>query len=194
MAYEWYLESPVEDERWCYAPDLFSKEECEKIIDMCKQKGLTEAKVEIEENNETARSSKIYFLESDKSEFEWIYRRTVDAINILNEKFYNFDLDKIEILQFTEYSHESADHYKKHIDTLIRSFGYRKLSFSIQLSDSNDYVGGDLNLYTQDDPLTATRDQGSLVAFPSYRLHEVTPVTSGTRYTLVGWVQGPKFR
>lgn len=193
MSNEWYLDF-VEDERWCYAPDLFSKDECEKIIKLCKDKGLQQAEVEVKENNETARSSKIHFVDSSDQTFEWIFRRIVDAIKILNDKFYGFDLDKIEILQFTEYSSETADHYKKHIDTLIRSYGYRKLSFSVQLTNSDDYKGGDLNIYTQEDPMVLSRDQGSLVAFPSFRLHEVTPVESGTRYALVGWVLGPKFK
>jgi len=33
-----------------------------------------------------------------------------------------------------------------------------------------------------------------MIFFPSYTLHEVTPVTKGTRYTLVGWVHGPAFK
>jgi predicted 2-oxoglutarate/Fe(II)-dependent dioxygenase YbiX len=35
---------------------------------------------------------------------------------------------------------------------------------------------------------------GSLSVFPSYQLHEVTPVESGIRRALVGWVIGPKFK
>jgi PKHD-type hydroxylase len=30
--------------------------------------------------------------------------------------------------------------------------------------------------------------------FPSFRLHRVTPVTSGVRKTLVVWSTGPAFR
>ena len=36
--------------------------------------------------------------------------------------------------------------------------------------------------------------RGNLVAFPSYVLHQVTPVTSGIRKSLVAWGAGPKFR
>ena len=125
----------------------------------------------------------------DISEFE-----DVSVLEGASDDLGILDLDKIEILQFTEYSSETADHYKKHIDTLMRSYGYRKLSFSVQLTNPDEYKGGDLNIYTQEDPMVLSRDQGSLVAFPSFRLHEVTPIESGTRYALVGWVLGPKFK
>ena len=43
-------------------------------------------------------------------------------------------------------------------------------------------------------PYRAHKARGTLVAFPSYVMHRVTPVTSGTRKSLVAWVAGPKFR
>ena len=33
-----------------------------------------------------------------------------------------------------------------------------------------------------------------LIAFPSYGVHRVAPVTTGTRKSLVIWVTGPQFR
>ena len=57
-----------------------------------------------------------------------------------------------------------------------------------------EYEGGDLRLYGGDDYDTAPKKQGTIIGFPSYVLHEVTPVTSGVRYSLVGWAQGPKFK
>jgi PKHD-type hydroxylase len=33
-----------------------------------------------------------------------------------------------------------------------------------------------------------------ITLFPSWSLHRVTPVTKGTRYSLVAWVSGPRFR
>ena len=34
---------------------------------------------------------------------------------------------------------------------------------------------------------------GSTIAFPSFFLHEVTPVTKGSRYSIVTWVSGPEW-
>ena len=194
MSYEWYLNAPYQEERWCYVNELFSQDECKKIIKYCKEKGLKPAEVETEENTATARSSKVHFLENSDQESHWIFRKVVDAVTTLNDKFYQFDLEKIETLQFTEYNEEKQGFYAKHIDNLLQAYEYRKLSFTIQLSDPKDYNGGELNIYTQDDPFTTIKNQGTLVAFPSYLLHEVTPITKGTRYSLVGWVVGPKFK
>jgi PKHD-type hydroxylase len=36
--------------------------------------------------------------------------------------------------------------------------------------------------------------QGSIVVFPSFIEHKVTPVTKGVRYTAVTWANGPSFR
>jgi predicted 2-oxoglutarate/Fe(II)-dependent dioxygenase YbiX len=40
----------------------------------------------------------------------------------------------------------------------------------------------------------APTHQGSLVAFPSFMTHRVTPVTRGLRWSLVTWLEGPPFR
>ena len=38
------------------------------------------------------------------------------------------------------------------------------------------------------------RPKGSIIVFPSYMHHQVTPVTKGTRYSLVMWSLGKPFR
>ncbi|MFD0388339.1 2OG-Fe(II) oxygenase [Tistrella bauzanensis] len=64
---------------------------------------------------------------------------------------------------------------------------------SIQLSAPEDYAGGDLVLEPQAVPITGPRRRGTAIAFPSYVVHEVTPVTQGQRYSLVAWIHGPGF-
>ena len=117
------------------------------------------------------------------------------AITDTNEKFFKFDLTMIEKLQFTEYSADELGCYDQHIDPLVWCVPHnRKLSFVLQLSDPSEYEGGDLKLYTSKEPTVVTKMKGLAVFFPSYILHEVTPVTKGTRRTLVGWVHGPSFK
>ena len=70
----------------------------------------------------------------------------------------------------------------------------RKLSFSVQLSRSEDYEGGDLQLWVGNRPRPAVRDRGALIAFPSFTLHRVAPVTRGTRWSLVAWILGNRWR
>jgi PKHD-type hydroxylase len=38
------------------------------------------------------------------------------------------------------------------------------------------------------------KEQGTIIAFPSYILHEVTPITKGKRYSLEGWITGKPFK
>ena len=40
----------------------------------------------------------------------------------------------------------------------------------------------------------APRTRGAVIAFPSFFLHRVTPIISGTRKALVVWATGPEFR
>ena len=70
----------------------------------------------------------------------------------------------------------------------------RKLSFSVQLSDPDSYKGGDLLLKISNEPTSVKRTRGAVIFFPSYILHEVTPVKQGVRKSLVGWVTGPRWK
>ena len=70
----------------------------------------------------------------------------------------------------------------------------RKLSFVVPLSEENSYLGASLEFVPPIDDETSTRKQGVLIVFPSFRAHLVRPITSGTRFALVGWVHGPSFR
>jgi len=125
------------------------------------------------------------------SQTSWIYQILTDAINEINDQFFEFELEKIERLQFTLYKSEESGFYAKHTDPLLWNIPHnRKLSISIQLSDPASYEGGDLILHYQQDPVLLNKEKGLAVFFPSYTLHEVTPVTKGERYSLVAWVHG----
>jgi len=75
----------------------------------------------------------------------------------------------------------------------------RKLSVTVSLSDNKDYKGGELQFYLNSPKLKEkdkikiceeVKTQGSIVVFPSHLWHRVTPVTKGTRYSLVMWNLG----
>ena len=72
----------------------------------------------------------------------------------------------------------------------------RKISYSIQLSDGDEYEGGDLVIFpddSTDEERLLFRCKGTIILFPSYRPHCVTPVTKGTRNAIVGWIHGDAF-
>jgi PKHD-type hydroxylase len=185
----WFLKSD-KIENWCWNGS-FSKEECEKIIEICEKIGTEESKIDNNAINNNIRKSKICFIPVNE-DTKWIFERCTYVVNMINEKYFNYDLIAIRELQFTVY--DETCFYGKHIDTLYESFGTRKLSFSIQLTDPEDYEGGELLLYYGSEPVIAKKEQGIMTAFISNTLHEVKPVTKGKRISLVGWVVGPRFR
>ena len=75
-----------------------------------------------------------------------------------------------------------------------------KLSVTINLSGDENYEGGNLKFdfgpNTQGERFiecTEIRPKGSIIVFPSFTYHQVTPVTKGTRYSLVMWICGKPF-
>jgi len=179
-------------ETWAYYNNVFSKEECEKIISIGNKIGVKEATLGKEGKNKKIRDSKVSWIYPN-NESIWIYRRITEIVSELNNKFFKFDLyGFIEGLQFTHYQ-EPGGNYKKHMDSFLGGFT-RKLSLTVQLSEPSSYKGGDLLLHTGPTPTVCPKEQGKLISFPSYILHEVKPVIKGERYSLVAWITGPQFK
>jgi len=168
---------------------VFTPEECEKIIKIAKNKGLIKG---ITRSKTDVRECKICWLYSS-DDLDWVYRRITDIVLNLNDRFFQFDLHGLnEGLQFTNYKAPS-NKYGKHIDKSLDMI-IRKLSLSIQLTDPKEYEGGELILYEEEKGIEMKKEQGTLVLFPSYMLHEVKPVTKGERNSLVAWVTGKQFK
>ena len=135
---------------------------------------------------------------SGPTEHAWLFNRIRDCTNAVNADWFRYDLIGFEGLQFTKYAYGKdarPDFYSSHKDTALLPGGtVRKLSFTIQLSDPETYEGGDVVLYNSlIDTANLSRALGSISFFPSYTIHEVTPVTRGVRHSLVGWACGPAF-
>jgi len=174
---------------YAYWEKAFTKEECEKIIKIAKDKGLIKGTTKVKSD---VRQSKICWLYAS-NDLEWVFRKITDIVLDLNERFFKFDIFGLnEGLQFTNYKAPS-DKYGKHIDRSL-DFIIRKLSLSIQLTDPKEYEGGELYLYEDEKGTLMKKEQGTLILFPSYTLHEVKPVTKGERNSLVSWVTGKQFK
>lgn len=177
---------------WAYQTQLFTKDECQSIINYgnsCqKQLGFIDNGI----LNQEIRETKVVWIYPN-SETIAIFDRLSEAIKSLNNDYFKFDLlGFIEGLQFTEYEAPSG-HYQSHIDQMYNGT-IRKLSIVLQLSDPQDYEGGNLQIFTSKNPQILSKEQGTLLAFPSYALHQVTPITKGKRYSLVAWITGPNFK
>lgn len=190
---DWYL-NMTSRETWACVQNAFTPAECDLIIEAGKKIGLLDGRVGDEDKVKVeSRKSKISFFNPVDESIQWIFRRTTDFVNMVNKQFWNYDLSYIETLQFTSYTQKN-DFYGRHTDQANNTAQYRKLSFSVQLSDPNTYKGSDLLMHVSTNSLKTQRDRGTIIFFPSFTLHEVTPLLSGKRYSLVGWVCGPPFK
>jgi PKHD-type hydroxylase len=128
-------------------------------------------------------------------ETQFIYDKIGFIVRSMNGQFWDFDIyGFVEDLQYTVYN-GTNDHYDWHMDKGNTNGSPRKLSVTLLLSDPSEYEGGDLQFWIGGDtPITVERKKGLIHMFPSYILHRVTPVTRGTRKSLVVWIAGKKFK
>ena len=91
---------------------------------------------------------------------------------------------------------ESVNNQDAHIDFLNEKTELvRKLSFTLQLSDPDEYEGGNVQLLNDGGKkYIAPRQRGTIVLFDSRTPHRVLKVTKGTRRSIVGWVVGPRWK
>jgi PKHD-type hydroxylase len=107
---------------------------------------------------------------------------------------WGYSYNSQEDTQIGRYKSTDEGHYDWHMDAGTPQNGVqRKLSISILLSDPSEFEGGELQFKGIEDQKILTK-QGSIVVFPSFIEHKVTPVTKGVRYSAVTWVSGPSFR
>lgn len=184
----WQLTETTGDS-WAWA-EVLTPEECDSVIEIGRRANLYRATTGEPQGASRRNSSVAFLFPSDET--KWLFERLTAAITATNQ-YFGFDLTHMmEGIQFTEYR-APGQNYGWHVD-MGGMMAVRKLSLTIQLTDPDDYEGGELELKPEGEIITANKKRGHAVAFPSYTLHRVTPVTRGTRHSLVVWVTGPPFR
>lgn len=93
--------------------------------------------------------------------------------------------------RFSRYS--DAMEYGGHVDDAVMTSPDGPLrtdvSFTLFLSEPDEYEGGELVTDTSAGEETYKLPAGSMIVYPSSTLHRVAPVTRGTRVAAIGWVQ-----
>lgn len=142
--------------------------------------------------NPTIRHCTIGFL-FPNADTSWIFERVANATAHVNAQTFEYELEGLsDGIQLTRYD-SATQHYGWHQD---RGYGTidRKLSMTLQLSDPKDYDGAELEMKWAQNPVIANKERGVATFFPSFTMHRVTPITRGTRYSLVAWFVGPPFK
>ena len=137
-----------------------------------------------------------------KSNVRWVEDLDVKAMLFwyakeANRNAFGFDVTDCGSVQFTEYSSDYRGKYDVHhdIDWNGQALFDRKISVVVQLSDPRYYEGCDFRFSETENPdANALKEKGTILCFPSYLRHGVTEITKGTRYSLVAWFEGPRWR
>ena len=170
--------------------------------------------------NEDIRSSRVKWFGGHEIPQELIDKMYEALYLACSESGWSDSITENEPPQYTVYdaqpNKKKGDFYTWHTDAgpePLPNGVIRKLSMTIQLSDPDDYEGGhfqwlephrqldkitqenttiDLNQSIRTVPFSA-KAKGSVVIFPSFVYHQVTPVLRGTRKSLVVWFNGQPY-
>ena len=165
-------------------------EECDAMIERLRQLPPIEATTF--NAAEDYRKSNVRWVDDQEiQEMLWWYAREA------NRFAFGLDVQNTGMVQFTEYGTEYGGKYDWHHDVDWQSDAAfdRKISVVLQLSDGNYYEGCDFQFDEVQNPdHDALRAKGTIICFPSYLRHRVTEITKGTRYSLVAWFEGPRWK
>jgi PKHD-type hydroxylase len=206
MRYRTLWNQPLERARVTYPfitwDGQFTEEQCNEISAYCQVNSNMKAGTTFGGADQTVRVSDVAF-HGWSEEISWVFEKLHQAITSINDRWYGFDLNGYNGFQYTEYDGEKLGKYDWHMDMHLGNgdvppdmFETRKLSLSLLLNaPGQDFEGGEFQLNTGSEggAMTVESRKGRIIAFPSWVIHRVTPVTKGVRRSLVVWVVGPKF-
>jgi PKHD-type hydroxylase len=179
-----------------YAPGtlvgVFTPAMCERVIAIAEGVGFGRSLVYGEKgapaDDPNVRSSDSARISAERH--REYYAVIADVVRKYNTDHCRFSVTGLDALQVIRY--RPGARFKMHSDVVGEVAGAnRKISLILQLSDENDYTGGEL-VFADDSVVPRTRGGGCI--FPAWIPHEVLPVTSGLRYSLVTWAVGDCFR
>lgn len=176
--------------------NAFSEEELTRLYDLLESLQYQDATTigNQDEKISEVRSSKIKWIPQTNN-WQWLYEKLFNMIEEANGTLWNFDLfGTNEFIQYTEYLASDQGHYDWHQDIGPGGPSLRKVSLVVQLTEAEEYEGGDLQIWPGGNIWTVPKGKGNVAIFPSYMMHRVTPMTSGVRKSLVLWAGGQHYK
>ncbi len=176
---------------------MFTPQDCARVLQL--QERIYPVKSTVGDGDKSKYDPKVRSVDTYNIEYSedtaWIFKKIAAAVGKANAEYYRYDLYGItHALQLLHYKATENGHYDWHIDCGNGNSATRKISVSIPLTPRNAYRGGELWINNNGNEIKAVDEQGSISMFPSYLLHQVTPVTEGERWVIVIWINGPRFR
>lgn len=186
------------------ARNFLDAQTCRDLIDEARSAPTTRAPVYIRGSDETVHETvrKTTSFHPADATVAQIHERLLTQKSALEQHF-GQSLTDCEQPQFLRY--EPGDFFVRHQDGNTEQLEFdhlriRRISVIVFLNDyapepqENCYSGGALNLYDKDNlppdgpgPSPLFGETGLLVAFTAETMHEVAPVISGERFTIITW-------
>jgi len=177
-----------------YKENFLSDLECDKLIKTLDTDELTGGELVGDYRDSIVNKNVRQTLNIDFQDKN-LFKRLNTATKIANEQYFNYNIDSIDTLRFLKYGIGGT--YNWHTDYGRHECSMRKLTAIIQLSDGNNYEGGDFEFGLTDKEgtglITGNRTKGCLLVFPSFLSHRVTPITKGIRCSIITWMEGDTF-
>jgi len=183
---------------WQMWEGILPKDVCEEIM-LCgsnvqKEEATIDSRGIVDK---VQRRSMIGWINQDNEDFSDVWKFIERKFHEANSAAFGVDINFMRNIQYTTYDEDDVGHYDWHEDIFWESnlIYDRKLSMVVQLSDPESYSGCDLELEVREPPSAEIlRKQGTIIVFPSFVKHRITPIMSGHRESLVSWVEGPLWR
>jgi len=118
-----------------------------------------------------------------------------DLIDSTNNQFFNFttrNFTRFDCVNHNVYKANVKGQYEWHYDGENFDKGYTaKLTALVNVSEK-EYQGGDFYIWWGNSlHVKEFKKPGTVLIFPSFMAHKVTPVTKGERKTIAFWKKGP---
>lgn len=138
--------------------NLFTDTELEQIIKYCENRELEDARIVNSDTsqdltlvNKDIRVSDVAMIHFDKEDNNWLFEKLWAITKRVNGESFQYDLTGFEAVQYTVYEGENS-RYDFHTDMATGKLSLeehlpRKLSFSLVLSDPDNFEGGDFQFY-----------------------------------------------
>ena len=157
---------------------LFTKEECDIIINLSKELEQLDpfGKHEYSNNDKIFKVNYDVWVIDRNEKTQWIFNKIhMYFTNETNLKIKK-ELDKIYIHKYTK-----GQKFEKHADTY-----YKTQIHNVGVCLDNDYDGGEFVLYNPKEQLP--KEPGTIYTFPSARFHEVKEILKGERWSIIGFL------
>ena len=178
---------------WYWWNKIIPHETCQKLISLGRKGKWDQAMTRTTEGYSNVRKSDIVWIND-----QWVYDLIWPYMLRANEDAgWKYNIVAAESCQVTRYTKDGfyawhKDGIGSHNEVRNDNGNVRKLSMTLVLND--DYEDGNFEIAGHGEvELVPRLGEGSIIVFPSFMDHRVTPVTKGTRYSLVAWFVGPPF-